>query len=507
MNKYIIKFTLALLLVFTVSCDDYLDVNKDPDVLGDIDHPKRILPIAQVGVANQLMGYDFGFGGAYWAQYWTQSYTASQFKVLCEYQDVEFSDAYTELTSGVLNDLKRIKTLSTATEDKGYAYIAEALSIYTWQIMTDMWGDIPYSEALKGNESITHPVFDTGEAIYADLMVRIDALMTTDLTDVSVDEAFDFVYAGDMASWAKFAASLKLKLMLRQSETSGYDNAAVVSYVEGGASFLTSSAKISGEVWDDSQEGKRHPMREFEVGGANYVSTNVIGCKSFVDYLNINNDPRLDALFTAPDGGHLGAFFGDFNSLEDSSGSGTTDDDEEYSEALFSGDQDLMIMSDWEVNFYLAEVYARANNTANAKMYYDAAVTASLTQHSITATDIIDTGYAVWQNLTTEENIKQIAMQKWVANANYQFVEAYFERNRTKYPAVNEIDIKADRNDAFLNFPVGDITISVVGKERTNGFLPASPVYPTDVLNRNNNAPSQKTDILEKVWWNQKAGK
>ncbi len=496
-----------MLLVFTVSCDDYLDVNQDPDVLSDIDSPKRILPAAQVGVANQLMAYDFGFGGAYWAQYWTQSYTASQFKNLCEFQDVEFEDAYGELTSGVLNDLKRITTLSTAAEDKGYAYIAEALSIYTWQVMTDMWGDIPYTEALQGNEGITHPVFDTGESIYADLMTRIEALLATDLTDVSVEEAFDFVYAGDMAAWQNFVASLKLKLMLRQSETSAYDNAAVVTFIESGVSFLGSSAKISGEVWEDDKEGKRHPMREFEAGGANYVSTNVIGCKSFIDYLALNVDPRLDKLFTPTSAGHRGAFFGDFNSLEDSSGSGTSDDKEDYSEALFTGDMDLMIMSDWEVNFYLAEVYARANNTANAKMYFDAGVTASLAQHGITATDIIDSGYAMWQNLTTEENIKQIAMQKWVANANYQFAEAFFERNRTKYPTVNEIDIKADRNDAFLNFPVGDITISVVGKERTNGFLPASPVYPTDVLNRNVNAPSQKTDILEKVWWDQKAGK
>lgn len=507
MQKYITKLALALIIVFTASCDDYLDVNQDPDVLSDIDSPKRILPIAQVGLANQLMAYDFGFGGGYWAQYWTQEYTSSQFKNLCEFQDTEFEDAYEELTAGVLNDLKRIQTLSTEEENKGYAYISEALSIYTWQILTDMWGDIPYFEALKGDEEIYNPMFDSGEDIYADLMKRIDVVLTSDLTDVTIDEDYDFVYGGDMAAWQSFAASLKLKLMLRQSETSAYSNADVINFIESGVVFLSSSAKIDGSVWQDDTEEKRHPMREFEEGGANYVSGNVIGCKSFIDYLSTNNDPRLDVLFTAPSGGHKGAFFGDFDSKEDSDGNGTKDEDEEYSEALFTGDMDLMIMSDWEVNFYLAEVYARASNLTNAKMYFDTAVSASLAQNTIANTDIITTGYATWVDGTEEENIKQISMQKWVANANYQFIESFFERNRTKYPAVNEIDIKSDRNNAFLNFPIGDITISVAGREKTNGFLPASAVYPASLLNRNTNSPSQKVDLLEKIWWNQKSGK
>ena len=66
---------------------------------------------------------------------------------------------------------------------------------------------------------------------------------------------------------------------------------------------------------------------------------------------------------------------------------------------------------------------------------------------------------------------------------------------------------KSDRNYAFLNFPVGQLTISVNGRDKTNGFLPASPVYPNSVLTRNINAPAQKVDLLEKIWWNKKIGK
>jgi len=488
------------------SCDEYLDINQDPDVLGSTDAPEILLPTAQVSLGNNLMGWDLGFGGGYWSQYYTQSYTASQFKSLCEYQETSFSNAYQGLTTGTLTDLKRIKLLSADSDNLGYYYIAEAMSIFTWQLMTDLWGDIPYTEALRGDEGIKSPVFDKGEDIYADLMVRVDALLAIDPTSATVKPSFDFLYAGNLNQWVKFANSVKLKLMIRQSETSNYNNGTALSFVKS-KTFLDTSAKIAGSYWDDTKEGKKHPMREFSTGGANYLSTNVIGCKSFIDYLKINSDPRIDVLFEAPSGGHQGAFFGDFDSKQDSSLSGTKDEDEEYSETIFTADMDLMIMSDWEVNFYIAEVYARANDLVNAKMYYDMAVTASLTQNAIGDMTIIASGYAMWVNGTMEDNIKQIAMQKWVANANYQHIESFLERNRTKYPAVNSIDIKSDRNAAFLAFPVGDLTISVNGRDKTNGFLPAAPVYPNNVLTRNVNAPGQKVDLLEKIWWNQKVGK
>ncbi|KAB1067477.1 SusD/RagB family nutrient-binding outer membrane lipoprotein [Tamlana haliotis] len=505
MKKYIYKIALFTLVATAWNCDSYLDVNHDPDVLEETDSPEIILPSAQASLGNNLMGWDFGFAGGFWNEYWTQTYTASQFKTLCEYDEDGFDNQYRGLTSGTLSDLDMIKKLSGDTENQGYYYIAEALSIYTWQVMTDVWGDIPYTEALQGND-IKSPVFDSSESIYADLIARTDDLLAIDNSMYSIKTQYDFIYAGDMTEWKKFVATLKLKLMLRQSETSGYNNGQVLAFVNAN-SFLTNSAKIDGSYWDDSAEGKRHPMREFQEGGASYLSTNVIGCKTFVDYLRVNSDPRLDTLFEAPSSGHEGAFFGDFDSKADSDSDGTPDDQEDYSTPVFAGDMDLMLMSDWEVYFYLAEVYTRASDMTNAKAYYDMAVEASLTQNGIADNSIVTSGYATWTSGSVEDGIKMIAMQKWVANANYQHIESFLERNRTKYPSVSDIDIKADRQAAFLNFPVGQLTISVNGREKLNGLLPASPVYPSEVINSNTNAPGQKVNLLEKIWWNQKAGK
>jgi len=507
MKRKIIILSLAFLSAFTWSCDSFLDVNQDPNVLNNIPDEKVLMPAAEIGLANQLMGWDFGFGGAFWVEYWTQKYSASQFKSLCEYSETSFGSAYSELTAGVLNDLERMKQVSETSTDKGNYYVAEALQIFTWQILTDVWGNVPYFEALKGNTGVLSPKFDDGKVIYADLMTRIDALLAMDISAYSVDKKYDFMFAGDLTKWKAFATSLKLKLMMRVSETADYNNASVISFIEA-STFLDISAKISGSVWKDDDEGKRHPMREFQEGGASNLSTNVIGSKNFIDYLDTNSDPRLETLFTKGGSAHLGAFFGDFDSEEDSDANGTNDDKEVYSQAKFEATTDLVVMSAWEINFYIAEAYARASNFTLAKSYYDKGVKASLSQHGISDDAIILAGgYAEWKATAVEEAIKAISMQRWVANAKYQHIESLLERNRTKYPAVSELDIRKNRNAAFNNFPVGMLTVSVAGKAKTNGFLPTSPIYPQSLLYRNTSAPAQKVDLLEKVWWNKKAGK
>jgi hypothetical protein len=75
-NKILIIISVLFMLLASSSCNDWLDVNHDPNALEEIPDAKVLLPAAQVGIGNNLMGWDFGFGGAFWVEYWTQSYTA-----------------------------------------------------------------------------------------------------------------------------------------------------------------------------------------------------------------------------------------------------------------------------------------------------------------------------------------------------------------------------------------------------------------------------------------------
>ena len=502
-NRYLI-IGLFMSLLFA-GCSDWLDVNHDPDALESVPTADVLLPAAELGIANNLMGWHFCFGGGFWVEYWTQSYTASQFKTLCEYLPQDFNTAYNSLMAEPLPDLRRIKAMTADDANRGYYFVAEALSIFAWQTITDVWGDMPYFEALRGDEGIIHPVQDKGQDIYADLMKRINDLLTVDLSDSSIEGGQDMIYKGDLSKWYQFASALKLKLMIRLSETAEYNNSNVLSFIQQ-ADLLTESARIPGSTWNNSMSGKRHPMQAFQAGGANYFSTNVRACKSFLDYLVKGGDPRRPKLFN----GTNGAFFGDFDSKVASNGS-TPDNitnSTYWSQPVIAADLDLMLMSAWEINFYIAEVYARAGNHAKAKEHYEAGVKASLNQHGISDYSIIEPdGYAEWKDGSIEAEIKEISMQRWVAHCNYQHIESFLERNRTKYPSVNEIDIAANRRYAWDNFPVGDLTISVNGRLLLGGELPASPTYPDSYVFRNNNAPAQKPNIGQKVWWNRKAGK
>lgn len=488
-------------------CQKYLDVNHDPSVVEEIKDPKLILPTAQLNVATQVGGWDLGLGGSFWVQYWTQKHTASQFKTMCNYSEQRAGWAYGSLTSGALQDFERIKKISEGKKEyAGYAYIAEALSIYTWQVLTDVWGDLPYFEAQKGAEGIYSPKFNTGQEIYTDLLKRVEALIAQPLPAVAIDTHYDFLASGDFEQWKRFANTLKLKLMLRLSETAEYDNAKTLAFVQSG-NFLKSSVTIPGSVWEDGKEGKRHPLREYEQGGANNFTANIIACTSFIEYLKAGKDPRLETLFTSVGGAYRGGYFGDYDSVEKTDGA-LSDKDVKYSAPIIKADLDAMLLSLWEANFYLAEVYARAGNDAMARSYYEEGVKASLKQHSIADMAILEAGgYAEWKGGSAEEMIKQIAMQKWVANANYQPLESFFERNRLKYPRVNEVDVRLNRKKLFEEFPVGDLTISVSGRETLNQSLPKSWLYPNSIVERNTNAPAQKPNVGVKIWWDQKSGK
>jgi hypothetical protein len=484
-------------------CEDWLDVNRDPNNLSELSSPETVLPVAQLGIGNALMGWEMGFHGALWSQYWTQDHTSSQFKFIDEYDEDDFSFTYTNLVPSALNDLNGIKTRSE--EGSGTYLIAEALSIYTWQIVTDTWGDIPYSEALQGEEGTFSPKFDSQESIYDDLLARVDNLLEMDFANAQADAKYDFIYNGDMLKWKAFVKSLKLKLMLRLSETSKFNSSALLELAEEGG-FISENAMIHGNIWED-KDGKRHPMVEFIDAG---YFDNIIASRTMIEYLVVNSDPRISKLYEqTPEGNYRGSFQGDFAYTGDTDGDGTTDDKEDFSLVDFAPTSDIPLMTTWEVNFYLAEVYARANQAIVAKSHYDAGVQASMGYWGIDGS-ITGTGeYAEWPNGTVEENIEAIAMQKWVAYCKLQHIEAFYERNRTKYPSVSSILIKtpADREEIHLDYPAGQFIVSVAGQGKLSGNLPASPIYPNAVITRNTTKHPQKTSMGEKVWWDQKTGK
>ncbi len=499
-----LSILLIAVSVLFAGCDKMLDINHNPNRLEELEEVSTILSVAQMGIAYNTMTWDVAFGCGFWVEYWTQNYTSSQFKDLCRYVDTDFNTFYTSIMAGAMKDLQYMREVAAEDESQiGYYYIAEALQIFGWQFIVDLYGNIPYFEALRGEEGINHPEFDDGESIYKDLLDRIEKLLAIDVSEAHVEHDLDLVFGGDMEDWMAFAHSLKLKLYMRLSETSYYNNSEMLSFIENNQLLTYYSAAIPGSIFEN-QDYKRHPLYEYNTG-TGYLNTNVRACKSFFDYLNVNGDPRLSVFFT----GNKAAFFGDYDSRQDSDNDGTTDDKESYATAIIKPDADLILISDWENNFRIAEVYVRAGDYSTAQVYYEAAVESALAQNGIASDAIIQPGgYAEWPATGSENDyLELIGMQRWISYYYYQHGEAFLERNRTKFPSVNDIDIAANRQYAWANFPVGQLTISVVGRDNLGGNLPASLMYPSSVANRNNNFPGHKANIGVKVWWDKKSGK
>ena len=113
---------------------------------------------------------------------------------------------------------------SSATDKlKPYKAIAKIMKVYIFQNLVDSYGNVPYSQALKGSaaDQILKPAYDDQKTIYEDLVVQLDAAM--ELINSAPGDAeevgdYDIVYHGDMSLWLKFANTLKLRILINQSD-------------------------------------------------------------------------------------------------------------------------------------------------------------------------------------------------------------------------------------------------------------------------------------------------
>jgi hypothetical protein len=172
--------------------------------------------------------------------------------------------------------------------------IVEIMTVYTWTILVDAFGNIPYSEAL--DIEIPSPKYDDAFTIYKDLATRLNtAIATLDPAWGSLDDA-DNVYQGDVSKWIKFANSLKLKMGLTLADK---DGAYAKTLVEAAApNVFLSNADNASFVYLASAPNQNPLYEDLVASGRNdFVPTS-----AFIDFMNALNDPRRPFYFTfAPD--------------------------------------------------------------------------------------------------------------------------------------------------------------------------------------------------------------
>ena len=172
------------------------------------------------------------------------------------------------------------------------AAVQQILQCLMFGYLTDIFGDIPYSEALKGREGLILPKFDTQEDIYSGLMGTLDeAISTLGTSSDEIDTGSDLMYGGDKQSWIRFANSLKIRMLVRSYEAFGGSKQAELQ--------AAASALIIDNNYDNAvlaYEGTASNNSWIWGPAADITLDEITRRKPsvpFLDLLKANNDPRL----------------------------------------------------------------------------------------------------------------------------------------------------------------------------------------------------------------------
>ncbi len=476
-----ILFLLAgFSLLFTSCGDDLADLNLDPNTSPNA-------PAAQVLTAG--MGY-YGIAlegyvnevDAVMAQYWAGGPGVNVIDL--ERYAIEPGDYNTEwayIYRQALTDLN----YANRNGNTAQSIAAEILSVCIYQSLVDHYGDIPYTQALSGateDGAVLTPAFDSAESVYADLLTRLDAVLVAIDTNDEVLGAEDIVYGGDISLWRKFANSLKLRILMRQS-TVDASVAGAVSDLISENDFISSSAEMA-TIAFDGDAGNWNPQyaRREQGIGQFYCASN-----SIVAFMEELADPRLSVMFdpAVNTGTIVGMIQGNVNDLVTPS-----KDDFSFPTAVAYGPaNDVILMSHWEVSFLRAEAAARFGTSDDEKSTFDQAVGEHFAYIGAAGVSEYLTGSANYDPAASlDAKLSLIGVQKWLSMNGLQESEGWIESRRFDLPGAR---VFTDPGSGIFTTP----TRSVLA----DGVFPSIRLYPQSEIDFNPNTPARS--LTDKVFW------
>ncbi|MVT11934.1 SusD/RagB family nutrient-binding outer membrane lipoprotein [Chitinophaga tropicalis] len=290
-SKYI-AYTLLIsgVTFITGACNKFVDINTDPN------NPTTaqlalLLPSTEVSMGANM--YELNSGTSTFMQHTVSNADLSRY----QQQGTSFDESWDGFYSQTLSDLQDIIANGTASGEWGYVAIAKLEKAYLVSMMVDMWGDIPYFDAEKGEEAVS-PGLNGGREIYEDVLTLIDSAIEDAgkiNTATLVPASADMIYNGVKASWLSMANSLKLKLYNQLRLVDPARSLAAIQTLINNPSTLiggttnTNATDYTFKFGSAQNPNNRHPWHRSEYQSAK----NFYMCQSFMDLLFNNDDPRL----------------------------------------------------------------------------------------------------------------------------------------------------------------------------------------------------------------------
>lgn len=241
---------------------------------------RAVQTYGEIGSELSRMEYMFGGGGNY----------------LTAYSDVTFNTVWTRTYASVFNDLKTMYPLAEEAEFENHLGVGKVLQAYLMLTLVDMFGDVPYSEAV--NPDILNPKLDSGAEVYAAALELLDEAIAHFNEGSTISIAWDPFYNNNFNNWIRLANTLKMKAYI---QTRLVDGAAITNFEQIVASGNYITQNSENFVWNWSTENldpqSRHPVYVTE-----YQATGAAGYRAnwLMDFMNNSKsiqDPRTRYYF------------------------------------------------------------------------------------------------------------------------------------------------------------------------------------------------------------------
>ncbi|MBL0111648.1 MAG: SusD/RagB family nutrient-binding outer membrane lipoprotein [Saprospiraceae bacterium] len=287
LNKYIGSFALILVLFVVTNCKIFdLDINDDPNNPVSISSPELLLTNIEYTLTQGVFTFSdqsLGIMGLY-------STGGDGFG----YSQTSFNGTWNNLYSGPLKDIEGLIAASSDPINPKYLGIAQVLKAWAISNMVDMWGDLPYSQALKGDaaDAVTDPSFDKDADIYADCFKLLDDATKNFGISSAVSVAGDLFYAGNISRWTKLANTLKLRLKLQTRLVNGSAKSEIEALMADPAKLISTSADDFQFQYSKAKNPQdyRHPWYQDGYGASQYGLTYMLH-QNVVEMLE-QKDPR-----------------------------------------------------------------------------------------------------------------------------------------------------------------------------------------------------------------------
>ena len=444
MKTFFIKISGVLLVIVSLasSCKKTLfpaGINTDPNA----STKDRLLPNVLLPGAQYSIAYTVGGDVSRFTSVFIQSVrgSARQFKAYDQYVFTaqDFDNCWSNFYTQGLNDLFTLKELAAQKGYSHYSGIAKVLLAYHIGLATDLWGDVPYSQAFRGDSSVLEPKYDKQQDVYDSVF----SLLSSAITDLGAAKglvepgADDFIYGGTLSKWIKLAYSLEARFYLHLSKVDNtYADKALAAAAQG---FASNSDNAAVPFFDDGTEANPWYQYVTQRGDISYDNGYLY------QLMTAKSDPRLNSYF-------------------DLAGNGIGD-------AIGAYNAPVSLMTYSELMFIQAEAHS-AKGDGQETTAYNTAVTASFNALGLDGTAYLTANPLIGADHATR--LPTIITQKYVAL--FSEPEPFMDWKRTGIPSLTPT---------------------------TGANIPRRFIYVQAELDHNGkNVPSGLT-LYSKSWWDQ----